>query len=159
MAQALQAAATKFLLSVPEVVASVGKTSKTQKPFIFRDEILANLESEIYQATSAIVVEDAGPLASLEKSRYRARRLRVTIWATGNRNAAGILVGSKAVYDKIEDTFAVVDSYLHVVDAGSIAWADMTIAACDRIIDLSAPVAISEGGGIMIASAYYGVFY
>lgn len=159
MAEALQGAAVKYLLGISEVVDSVGKFNVTNKPFIFRDEILVNLEDGEYTAVSAIVVQDAGPISSFQLSRYRGRRLRVTIWANGNRDQLGNLVGSKAVYDKIEDTFRVLDKYMHRTTPEIIDWSGIKTVACDRLIDLSEPVAISEGDGILIASVYYGVFF
>jgi hypothetical protein len=155
----LQGPAVKYLLGIPEVVNAVGKFTVSQKPFIFRDEILANLEDGEYQAVSAIVVQDAGPLASLVLSRYRGRRLRVTIWANGTRDVSGNLIGVKSIYDKITDTFTVVDKYLHRTSAETVDWDGVKTISCDRLLDLSEPIALSEGDGIMIASAYYGVFF
>jgi hypothetical protein len=159
MNQALQGYAVKYLLSLPEVVSVVGKFDDSNIPFIFRDEILVNLEEGEYQAVSAIVVEDAGPMASLTLSRYRGRRLRVTIWANGDRDSFGNLINTKSVYDKIESTFFIVDRYMHRTSPEIVDWAGLKIVSCDRLIDLSEPVKLSEGDGILIASTYYGVFF
>lgn len=156
--EALQGAAVKYLLGIPEVVAAVGE-SEDNGPYIFRDENLANLESGHYTAVSAIVVEDAGPITSLELSRYRGRRLRVTIWANGDRGVTGNLIGPKSVHDKIATTFDAVDKHLHRVDPEIVMWGSYATVSCDRLLDLTEPVAISEGDGIMIASAYYGIFF
>lgn len=158
MAEALQGLAVKYLLSIPEVVAEVGE-DPSGVPFIFRDEILTNLESGQYGPVSAVVIEDAGPMAAPILSRYRGRRLRLTIWANGTRDVLGNLVGSKAVYDKLETTFQIVDRYLHRTDTETINWSGVTTVTCERLIDLSEPVKLSEGDGILIASAYYAVFF
>lgn len=158
MAEALQGAAVKYLLSIPEVVSAVGQTSEGL-PHIYRDENLANLEDGYYQAVSSIVVEDAGPISSLALSRYRGRRLRVTIWANGDRGISGNLIGPKSVHDKITSTFNVADKYLHRTDPEPVVWGNYVTISCDRLVDISEPVLVSEGDGIMIASAYYGVFF
>lgn len=155
----LQGPAVKYLLGIPEVVNVVGKFDISEKPFIFRDEMLVNLEDGQYQAVSAVVVQDAGPITSLELSRFRGRRIRVTIWSNGTRDILGNLVGSKSVYDKLSDTFDVVDKYLHRTNPELVDWDGVKTVSCDRLVDLSEPVALSEGDGILIASAYYGVFF
>jgi hypothetical protein len=159
MAEELHGAAVKYLLGIPEVVSSVGEFSESGKPFIFRDEILVNLESGEYQAVSAVVVEDAGPVASLQLSRFRGRRLRVTIWANGTRDSLGNLISTKSVRAKLNDTFLVVDKYLHRTDTEVIDWSGLKTVSCNRLVDISEPVALSEGDGILIASAYYVVFF
>ena len=159
MADDLQGAAVKYLLTVPSVVAAVGKFDITQKPFIFRDEILVNLESGEYQAVSAIVVEDAGPLAALPRSRFRARRLRITIWANGTRDVSGNLVNSSSVRLKINDTFNAFDKILNRPDGSTVLWSSIFTVASERLIDLSEPVAVTDGDGIMIASAYYAIYF
>jgi len=155
----VQGSAVLFLLGIPEVVAAVGKTTITAKPFIFRDEMLVNLESKEYSAVSAIVVEDAGPMASLQLSGFRGRRLRLTIWANGTRDVLGNLTDPRSVRLKIDDTFKVVDKYMHRKDTEMIQWPGLMTVSCDRILDLSEPVAVTEGDGIMIASAYYSVYF
>lgn len=159
MADDLQGAAVKYLLSIPEVTSAVGKFTLTAKPFIFRDEMLVNLEDGEYQAVSAIVVEDGGPVAVPAITRYRARRLRVTIWANGNRDAGGNLVDPKSVRLKINDTFKVLDKYLHRTSPEIVMWSDIYTISSDRLIDLSEPVAVTDGDGIMIASVYYAVYF
>ncbi len=159
MPEDLQGGAVKYLQNIPEVVAAVGKFTLTNKPFIFRDEILVNLESGEYEAVSAIVVEDAGPLAALPRSRFRGRRLRVTIWANGTRDSSGILVNPRSVRWKINDTFTALDKYLNRTSTESVYWADILTTDCERLIDLSEPVAISDGDGVMIASVYYAVYF
>jgi hypothetical protein len=159
MSDDLQGACVKYLLTIPEVTNAVGKFNITQKPFIFRDENLVNLESGEYQAVSAIVVEDAGPYAALTLSGYRGRRLRVTIWANGTRDGMGNLVNPSSVRLKINDTFKVLDKYMHRKDPEMIYWASIPTVSCDRIIDISEPVAITDGDGIMIASVYYAVYF
>jgi hypothetical protein len=156
--EALQGAAVKYLLGIPEVVAAVGETAAGE-PYIFRDETVVNLESGHYTAVTAINIDDAGPITSLELSRYRGRRLRLTIWANGDRALNGILPGPKSVHDAIATTFAVVDKYLHRVDPEIVMWGSYATVSCDRLLDLTEPVLVSEGDGIMIASAYYGVFF
>lgn len=158
MAEALQGKAVKYLLSIPEVVAEVGEF-ESGTPFIFRDDILVNLEDNQYQSVSAVVLEDAGPLASPELSRFRGRRLRLTIWANGTRDLLGNLISPKSVYDKLETTFQVVDKYMHRTDTEPVNWSGLITVACERLIDLSEPVKLSEGDGILIASAYYEVFF
>lgn len=155
----VQGAAVLYLLNIPEVVAAVGKTVITAKPFIFRDEMIVNLESKEYTAVSAIVVEDAGPMASLQLSRFRGRRLRLTIWANGDRDLLGNFINPRSVRLKIDDTFKVVDRYMHRTDTEIVNWPGLQTISCDRILDLSEPVAVSEGDGIMIASAYYSVYF
>ena len=71
MADDLQGAAVKYLLTVSAITDIVGKFNVSQKPFIFRDEMLVNLEDGEYQAVSAIVVEDGGPLNLGTLSRFR----------------------------------------------------------------------------------------
>ena len=159
MAEVIQAAATKYLLGLPEVVNAVGKFPTTLKPFIFRDEILVNLEDGQYVAVSAIVVEDGGPLAVNTLTRFRARRLRITIWANGTRDAIGNLINPGSVEDKINDTFLVLDKYMHRTDPQPIMWNTFPTIHCDRIGDLSEPVSITDGDGIKIATVVYAVFF
>lgn len=159
MAEDLQGAAVKYLLTIPEVVNAVGRFNLTQKPFIFRDEMLVNLESGEYQSVSAIVIEDGGPFAALTLGRYRGRRLRVTIWANGNRDASGNLVDPRSTRIKLNDTFLALDKHMHRTDPNPVYWAGINTVSCDRIIDLSEPVAISDGDGILIASVYYAVYF
>lgn len=155
----LQGSAVLYLLDIPDVVNAVGEFPESGKPFIFRDEILANLEDGQYSAVSAIVVEDAGPIAALTLSRFRGRRLRVTIWANGDRDVMGNFINPRSVRLKIDDTFKVVDRYLHRTDPEIVSWAGLKTVSCDRSTDLSEPVAITDGDGIMIASAYYTVYF
>ena len=157
MAEALQGAAVKYLLSLPEVVEVVGKFSESLKPFIFRDEMLVNLERSQYEAVSAVVVEDGGPLAVNAISRFRARRLSVTIWANGLRDGMGNLVDPRTVEDKIFNTFAVIDRYLHRTDPAPVLWNETITFGSDRIGDISKPVSVIDGDGIKIATAYYSV--
>lgn len=155
----IQGQATNYLLSISEVVNSVGKFADSNIPFIFQNEMLANLEDSQYSAVSAIVLEDAGPIGSLQLSRYRGRRLRLTVWANGTRDVLGNLIGSKAVYDKLADTFTVADKYMHRTSPETVIWEGIHTVSCDRITDLSQPVAITDGDGILAASAYYAVFF
>lgn len=159
MAEDIQGAAVKYLLTLPDVVATVGAFNLTLKPFIFRDEILVNLESGEYQAVSAIVVEDAGPVAGLPRTRFRGRRLRVTIWANGNRDGLGNLAEPRSVRHKLNDTFKAVDFYLNRTDSEIVYWAGIPTVGSERLVDLSEPVKLSEGDGILIASAYYAVYF
>jgi hypothetical protein len=155
----LQGAAVLYLLEIPEVVSAVGEFADSGKPFIFRDEILVNLEDGEYAAVSAIVVEDAGPVAALTLSRYRGRRLRVTIWANGDRDLLGNFINPRSVRLKIDDTFKVLDKYMHRTDSEIVNWAGIYTVSCDRSTDLSEPVAVIDGDGIMIASVYYTVYF
>jgi hypothetical protein len=157
MAGALQGAAVKYLKTLSPVVDSVGKFATSQVPFIFRDEMLVNLEDHQYQAVSAIVVEDGGPLATPGITRFRARRLSVTIWANGIRNGMGVLVDPKTVEDKIFETFSVIDMYLHRTDPDTVFWDSIPTFGSDRIGDISKPVAITDGDGIKIATVNYSV--
>lgn len=159
MAETIQKAATKYLLTIPEIVNAVGKFDTSLKPFIFRDEILVNLESNKYAAVSAIVVEDGGPIATPTITRFRARRLRVTIWANGTRDAAGNLIDPSSVEEKINDTFLILDRYLHRTDPAPVLWSTIITISSDRIGDLSEPVGISDGDGIKIASVNYAVYF
>lgn len=157
MAEVLQQACVKFLLNTPEVVNAVGSFPDSHKPFLFRDEMLVNLEDSQYSAVSAVVIEDGGPLAVLHLGRYRARRLRVNIWANGTRDMLGNLVDSKSVRNKIEDTFQILDKYLHRPNPETIYWSTIPTVFSERLIDLSEPVAVTDGDGIMLATAYYAV--
>lgn len=159
MAETIQKAAVKYLLNLPEVVNSVGKFAVSQKPFIFRNEILVNLEDHQYAAVSAIVVEDGGPLAVNAITRFRAKRLRVTIWANGDRDALGNLINPASVEDKINDTFLVLDKYLHRTDPRPVLWSTIVTQACERIGDISEPVSVVDGDGIQIATVNYSVFF
>ena len=155
----LQGAAVKYLLGIPAVVDAVGEFPDSGKPFIFRDEILVNLEDGQYSAVSAIVIEDAGASLSLTQSRFRSRRLRMTIWANGDRDMLGNFINPRSVRLKIDDTFKVVDKYMHRTDTESVYWDGIRTISCDRTVDLSEPVAITDGDGIMIATAYYTVYF
>jgi hypothetical protein len=155
----LQGGAVIYLLAIQEVVDAVGKFPDSLSPFIFRDEMLVNLEEGQYSSVSAIVIEDAGPIASLPLSGYRGRRLRLTIWANGTRDAMGNFIDPRSVRLKIDDTFKTVDKYMHRKDPAIVDWAGIKTVSCDRLIDLSEPVAITDGDGIMISSAYYVVYF
>jgi|SRR3954471_10176140 len=157
MAEALQGAAVKYLKTLPEVVAAVGKFNLTDVPFIFRDEMLVNLEDGQYQAVSALVVEDGGPLANPAITRFRSRRLSVTIWANGTRDGLGNLVDPKTVEDKIFTTFNIIDKYLHRTDPATIMWYTTPTFGSDRIGDLSKPISVTDGDGIKLATVYYSV--
>jgi hypothetical protein len=159
MAETIQKAATKYLLSVSEVVNAVGKFDVSLKPFIFRDEMLANLESNEYAPVSAVVVEDGGPIATPTITRFRSRRLRVTIWANGTRDALGNLTDPSSVEEKINDTFLVLDKYLHRTDPAPVLWSTIVTISSDRIGDISEPVGITDGDGIKIASVNYAVYF
>lgn len=159
MAEDLQGAAVKYLLTVPAITSAVGKFNLTQKPFLFRDEMLANLESGEYQAVSAVVVEDGGPLNVGAISRFRSRRLRITIWANGTRDGMGNLVDPKSVRLKINDTFLVLDKVMHRTDPELVMWSTIPTVSSERLTDLSEPVAITDGDGIMIATVYYAVSF
>jgi hypothetical protein len=159
MAETIQKAAVKYLLGVPEIVAAVGKTTVTEKPFIFRGEMNVNLEDNQYSAVAAIVVEDGGPLAVNAISRFRARRLRVTIWANGTRDAIGNLLSPVGVEEKINDTFLILDKYLHRTDPEPVVWSTIQTISSDRIGDLSEPVSVIDGDGIQIATVNYSVFF
>lgn len=159
MAETIEKAAVKYLSGLSDVVAVVGKTPESLKPFIFRDEMLDNLESNKYEPVSALVVEDGGPLAVNAITRYRARRLRITIWANGSRGPLGNLISPATVTDKINDTFLAFDKYLHRTSPEPVQWSTITTIASERLIDLSEPVAISDGDGIQIASVTYSVFF
>jgi hypothetical protein len=154
---ALQHEAVRYLLGIPEVVAAVGKFDLTQIPFIFLDDMLVNLEEDQYNAVSAIVIEDGGPIAMPGLSRFRNRRITVQIWANGTRDGMGNLVDPKTVEDKIYDTFKVVDFYMHRTDPAPVMWWTTPTFACERIGDISKPVAISDGDGIKTATVNYSV--
>ena len=159
MAETIQKAAVKYLLSVPEVVAAVGKTPTNLRPFIFRGEMNVNLEDQQYADVAAIVVEDGGPLAVNALTRFRARRLRITIWANGNRDPIGNLLIPVGVEEKINDTFLILDKYMHRTNPAPVLWSTILTNACDRIGDLSEPVSVIDGDGIQIATANYSVFF
>lgn len=153
----LQGAAAKYLLATPSVVSAVGSFDISGKPFIFRDEILANLESKEYQPIGAIVVSDGGPIAMPVISRFRLRRLEVAIWANGTRDLGGALVNAPSVPKKIDAIFKAVDRVLHRTSAEPVMWGDLLTISSERLTDLSKPVLVSEGDGLMTASAIYSV--
>jgi hypothetical protein len=155
----LEGELVKYLLTLPELVSAVGKFTLTQKPFIFRDEMLVNLEDNQYTAVSAVVVEDGGPLDTNALTRFRARRVAVHIWANGNRDALGNLVNPTVVDDKIETTFAVLDKYLHRTDPEAVWWGTVLTQASDRLGDISKPVPVIDGDGIKLATVYYSVLF
>lgn len=155
--ESLQGAAVKYLKTLPSVLASVGKFNLTQVPFIFRDEMLVNLEDHQYQAVSALVIEDGGPIALPAITRFRARRLSVTIWANGTRDGIGNLVDPKTVDDKIFSTFEVVDKYLHRTTPETVMWYSLPTYGSERIGDISKPISILDGDGIKLATVYYSV--
>lgn len=154
---ALQGDAVKYLLSLPEVVASVGQTAIEHTPFIFRDEMLVNLEDGQYSAVSALVVEDGGAIATPGLTRFRNRRISISIWANGSRDVTGNLIDPKTVEDRIFDTFKVVDKYLHRTDTEPVKWINTITYASERIGDISKPVAITDGDGIKTAVVHYAV--
>lgn len=159
MADDLQGAAVKYLLSKSDVVAATGKFTITNKPFIFRDEMLVNLEDGEYQAVSAIVIQDGGPITLPGLTRYRCRRLRVIIWANGTRDNLGNLVDPKSVKLKLNDTFLTVDKYLNRVEPQMVPWGDIYTISSDRVSDLSEPVSIIDGDGIQTATAVYAICF
>lgn len=159
MAEDIQGAAVKYLLSLPDVVNSVGKFHDSNKPFIFRDEMLVNLEEKQYSAISAIVVQDGGPVAVPTITKYRGRRLRVNIWANGTRDILGNLVDPKTVRLKLNETFQALDKYLHRTNPEIVLWSSVYTISSDRLIDLSEPISVVDGDGIMTASVYYAVFF
>jgi hypothetical protein len=158
MADTVQKAAGLYLLTIPEVVNAVGESDEGV-PFIFRDEILVNLEHDHYSEVSAIVLEDGGPLAVNTLTRFRGRRLRVTIWANGIRDALGNLTNPATVKDKINETFLVLDKYLHRTDSSTVVWHNLRTISSDRIGDISEPVSVIDGDGIQIATVNYAVFF
>lgn len=159
MSETIQKAAVKYLLSVPEVVAAVGEFPDSGNPFIFRNEMLVNLEDNQYSSVAALVVEDGGPLAVNTLTRFRARRLRITIWANGPRDLLGNLTDPSAVEEKINDTFIILDKFMHRTDPNPVMWSTIKTISSDRIGDISDPVAVTDGDGIQIASVNYSVFF
>lgn len=159
MAETLQFAATKYLLTIPAIVAVVGKFEDSQVPFIFTEEMLANLEDGFYTPTSAIVLEDGGPLSTNFLTRFSARRLSVTIWATGTRGLDGALVGSTTVTNKIQETFDTLDKVLHRTDPETVQWSTFKTISSERIGSITKPVAIGDGDGIQAATVNYAVFF
>lgn len=159
MAETLQLAAVKYLLGIPEVAAIVGKYPESNKPFIFTEEMLVNLEDGFYDPTSAIVIEDGGGLSTNTLTRFNARRLAVTIWANGARDATGALVGSTSVTNKIQETFDVIDKLLHRTNPSSVQWSTYNTISSERIGSISKPVSIGDGDGIQAATVYYAVFF
>lgn len=157
--ETLQSAAVKHLLSLPAITEVVGKFALTQKPFIFQDEIVVNLEDHQYEAVSAIVIEDGGPVALPSLTKFRSRRLSVTIWANGNRDGMGNLVGNKAVDDKINTTFLALDKILHRTHLKPVMWSTILIHGSERVGDLSKPIAVTDGDGIKLATVYYAVVF
>lgn len=157
MSESIQKAAVNYLLTIPEIVAVVG--SNDEGPFIYRNEIIVNLEDNQYSVVAAIVVEDGGPLAVNTLTRFRARRLRITIWANGVRDALGNLTQPGTVVEKINDTFIVLDKFMHRTDTAPVLWDDIITISCDRIGDISEPVAVVDGDGIQIATVTYAVFF
>lgn len=159
MVDDLQGAAVKYLLSKSDVVTSTGKFSITNKPFIFRDEMLVNLEDGEYQAVSAIVVQDGGPITLPGLTRYRCRRLRVIFWANGTRDNLGNMTDPRSVRLKLNDTFQVVDKHLNRVEPVMVPWGDVFTISCDRVSDLSEPISVIDGDGILTATAVYAVCF
>jgi hypothetical protein len=157
MSGSLQGAAVKYLKTLPDLVSAVGSFEDSGIPFIFRDEMLVNLEDHQYQAVSAIVVEDGGPMAVPSLSRFRSRRLSVTIWANGLRDGRGLLVDPKTVEDKIFATFDILDLYMHRTDPETVYWDTTPTFGCDRIGDISKPISVIDGDGIKLATVYYSV--
>lgn len=155
--EVLQGAAVKYLKGLPEVVQTVGKLTTSQTPFIFRDEMLVNLEDHQYQAVSAIVVEDGGPLANPNLTRFRLRRLSITIWANGTRDVDGNLIAPSSVENKIFSTYEILDKYLHRTDPAPVLWNTLITYACERIGDISKPISVIDGDGIKLATVYYSV--
>lgn len=157
MAEALQGAAVKYLLNIPELVNTVGKFDLTLKPFIFQDEMLVNLEKDQYSEVSAIVVRDGGPLAVPGLTRFRHRRIAIDIWANGTRDGLGNLVNPKIVNDKIAETFQILDKYMHRTNPSTVIWYTTPTHASERIGDIGEPISIIDGDGIKVATVYYSV--
>jgi hypothetical protein len=70
---------------------------------------------------------------------------------------SGNLIDPKTVEDKIWNTFAVVDKYLHRTDPEPVVWNTTITYACDRIGDISKPISVIDGDGIQLATVYYSV--
>lgn len=146
--------ATKYLLSVPEIVSLVGKIDG--EPLIFaRDFGALNMET---RDDVALVVTDAGSWgASNEHNTAEFRRLAIQVWAGPIRDDDGVsIIETNETHRRARKVYKVVDKYLHRVSGGEQWWGSIRSVTSRRFGGYD-DYQIPDGNGVVIGTQVYGV--
>ncbi len=166
----LAAAAQEWLITFPDVVASVGAfpaddpiAENAGQPFIFAENLFIDIRT--YPGTIAVVLTDIGGWqAPIALNSFRFRRLRLDIYADPLRDDAGnVIESSTMTEDRALGTFVAFNSHLHRKDPDAIVWGDELVTLqCQLITEpdfVQWPVASGSGITTQLGSAVYGVTF
>jgi len=150
----LVSGAAGYLLSIPEIVALVGKFDD-DVPWIFQRDMPFNMEKT---DKVAIVVTSAGPWGSPNDYNTASfERLGIQIWAGPIRRADGVtIVEDSETFRRARAVYRVVDKYLHRVRGGEQWWGSIRSVTSRRFggyDDYKTP----DGNGVVIGTQIYGV--
>lgn len=144
---------TKYLLSLPDVVAAVGKSSKGT-PYIYQRDQRTNLENK---AASAIVVTSAGPWGTPnDYNTAEFERLGIQIWTGAIRGPDGEIIENDETHRRCKAVWRIVDKHLHRVRGGDMWWGSIRSVTSRRFGGYD-DYMLPDGNGIVVGTQIYGV--
>lgn len=147
----LLAGATKYLLSIPEIVALVDFDAAVGGAFIWQEKPLVNIERRpvvaIVVTTSAIGIDD-------EVHSQHFERLGIEIWVGPIRDSMGNVIEPSETRRRLMKVYRTVDRYLHRTDPHVQQWGTVRTFSSERIgsIDRYSP---DDGNEILIGQVFY----
>lgn len=146
----LLSGATKYLLSIPEILTLVGYEANLG-PYIWQETPLVSIEK---QATTAIVVTTSSIGIDDEAHSQHFERLGIEFWVGPIRDAMGNVIEPAETRRRLMKAYGVVDRYLHRTDPHEQRWGSVRTYSSERLGSINR-YALDDGTGVVIGQAFY----
>lgn len=146
----LLSGATKYLLSIPEIVELVGWDANLG-PYIWQENPLVDIEA---RATVAIVVTTSSIGIDDEAHTQHFERLGVEFWVGPIRDAMGNVTEPSETRRRLMKVYNAVDRYLHRTDPHEQWWGSVRTYSSERLGTISR-YSPEDGKSVLIGQAFY----
>lgn len=143
---------TKYLLSIPEIVALVG--SDDNGPFIWQENPLANMEQQA--ETGIVVLPPTAWGASDDAHTQQHLRIGLEFWTGPFRDALGHVVEAAETRRRMNSVFKKVDRYMHRPNPSTVYWGSVRTYWVERIGNIN-PYSVGDAKELVIGQVFYGV--
>lgn len=145
-------AATKYLLTKPDLIAVVGMSDG--KPWITRHALWKNFEGS--QSTAIVVTSEGGWAGPNTHNTLRFPRLTVSVWGDPLRDQGNNFTGLGEVRARVNAVYEILDRYLHRPQGTSEVWSTIRTVSCIRLTEPDT-FAVPNGDGVVRLQVHYAV--
>lgn len=152
VAEDIVAAATKYLLTKPEIAAVLGNTNG--KPWLTQYRLWNMFEGS--ESTAAVIDSDGGWTGPNVHNTLRFPRLLLSVWGDPIRDSGNNAVNYGEVRRRVMYAFEVIDGFLHRPQGETVMWSTIRTVDCTRLTE---PLVsnVPEGDGVVRLQAYYAI--